>query len=489
MNPFRPIFYVLSILLQALAAMMLIPMAFDYVSGHPGWSIFLTSAILTSGMAFFVGLINRAPLSTITLRQAFIFTVATWFLFPAFGGIPFMVSSLHLSFVEAFFEATSGLTGTGYTMISGLDTLQPGLLLWRSLLQFLGGVGIIVLAVAIMPMLSVGGMQLFQRESSDVSDKFVPRVGSLALTILITYIVLNILCALGYRYAGMSAFDAINHAMSTVAAGGFSTHDTSFRHFQDYPLVEWNGTLFMILAGLPFTLYFRAISPKINLSVFYKDTQVRAFFKILIGSVLVLSLIRYLSETGNFSFSEVFRTTFFNATSSMTGTGFFSRDYMTWAPLTFVVFYILMFIGGCAGSAASGFKIFRVQIMVRLIGIQLKKLLQPHGVFLPYYNNRVLSQNVVDSVVSFLFIHLLVAAFFSLVFAAYGLDMVTSLAMAISSLACVGMGLGDITGPAGSLKPLSDGVKLWMSLAMIAGRLEFLAILVLFMPRFWKEWK
>ena len=173
----------------------------------------------------------------------------------------------------------------------------------------------------------------------------------------------------------------------------------------------------------------------------------------------------------------------------MTGTGFFSRDYMTWAPLTFVVFYILMFIGGCAGSAASGFKIFRVQIMVRLIGIQLKRLLQPHGVFLPYYNNRVLSQNVVDSVVSFLFIHLLVAAFFSLVFAAYGLDMVTSLAMAISSLACVGMGLGDITGPAGSLKPLSDGVKLWMSLAMIAGRLEFLAILVLFMPRFWKEWK
>jgi trk system potassium uptake protein TrkH len=245
----------------------------------------------------------------------------------------------------------------------------------------------------------------------------------------------------------------------------------------------------MILAGLPFTLYFRAISPKINLSVFYKDTQVRAFFKILIGSVLALSLIRYLSETGNLSFSEALRTTFFNATSSMTGTGFFSRDYMTWAPLTFVVFYILMFIGGCAGSAASGFKIFRVQIMVRLIGIQLKRLLQPHGVFLPYYNNRVLSQNVVDSVVSFLFIHLLVAAFFSLVFAAYGLDMVTSLAMAISSLACVGMGLGDITGPTGSLKPLSDGVKLWMSLAMIAGRLEFLAILVLFMPRFWKEWK
>ena len=250
MNPFRPIFYVLSILLQALAAMMLIPMAFDYVSGHPGWSIFLISAVLTSGMAFFVGLMNRAPLNTITLRQAFIFTVATWFLFPAFGGIPFMVSSLHLSFVEAFFEATSGLTGTGYTLITGLDTLQPGLLLWRSLLQFLGGVGIIVLAVAIMPMLSVGGMQLFQRESSDVSDKFMPRVGSLALTILITYSILNILCALGYRYAGMSAFDAINHAMSTVAAGGFGTHDTSFRYFQNYPLVEWNGTLFMIFYPL-----------------------------------------------------------------------------------------------------------------------------------------------------------------------------------------------------------------------------------------------
>jgi trk system potassium uptake protein TrkH len=489
MTAFRPLFYVISLLLQALAGMMLIPTAFDYLSGHPGWSVFFISAALTSGIAFFMGLMNRAPLPNITTKQAFIFVVATWFLFPAFAAIPFMVSSLNLGFVEAFFEATSGLTGTGYTVISGLDTLQPGILLWRSLLNFLGGVGIIVLAVAIMPMLGVGGMQLFQRESSDISGKFMPRVGSLAMTILMTYIILNIFCALGYRYAGMSAFDAINHAMATVSAGGFSTHDISFRYFQNFPLVEWNGILFMALAGLPFTLYFRALSPKLDFFVFYKDTQVRAFFKILIGSVLALSFVRYMSETGNLPFSEILRTTFFNTTSAMTGTGFFSRDYMTWAPLTFVAFYILMFVGGCAGSATSGFKIFRVQIMVRLIGIQLKRVLQPHGVFLPYYNNRVLSQGVVDSVVSFMFIHLLVVCFFSLVFAAYGLDMVTSLAMAISSLSCVGMGLGDITGPSGSLKPLSDGIKLWMSLAMIAGRLEFLAILVLFMPRFWKEWR
>lgn len=292
MLDFRPIAFVLGVLLTILAAAMMIPAIVDLANGNPDWQVFVASASVTLFIGVTLNLTSRGNTFDLKPRQAFLLTVLSWVVIAAFGALPFAFSTLGLSYTDAFFESMSGVTTTGSTVLTGLDLMAPGLLLWRALLQWLGGIGIIVMALSIMPLLRVGGMQLFRMESSDTSEKVLPRAAQIASSIGMIYVVLTIFCAIFYVIAGMTWFDGIAHAMTTIATGGFSTSDSSVGLF-DSPAVEYVATAFMILGGLPFVLYLRAVrgAPQAVL----QDTQVRWFLAVI--ATAVLTMTGYLMTT------------------------------------------------------------------------------------------------------------------------------------------------------------------------------------------------
>jgi len=477
----RPVLYVNGLFLLMLGVAMQVPVLVDANYHNPDWQVFLAASLASIFAGGGLVLSTRGYDTRLEMRQAFLLTVSTWLVLPAFGALPFVFSELDLGYTEAFFEAMSGLTTTGATVIVGLDHAPPGILIWRSLLQWLGGIGIIVMAVAVMPMLQVGGMQLFRLESSDTSDKIVPRVTEYIGALAALYVGLTALCAVALGLAGLSAFDAVAHAMTTIATGGFSTSDASVGMFGSAS-VDIIVTLFMIVGSLPFVLYIQAARGRPLL--LWRDDQVRLFLLLVV--VLVVMLATWLWMTRDFTLPSALRFTAFNVVSVMTGTGYATADYNAWGSFAVAVFFVIMFIGGCAGSTSCGIKIFRFHVLVALTRAQIRRLFQPHGVFVPRYNGRPLPESVGGSVMSFLFLFLVIFLLLTLVLVATGLDFVTAISGAGSALANVGPGLGDIIGPAGNYQSLPATAKWFLALGMLLGRLELFTVLVLLTPGFWR---
>ncbi|MDG1418961.1 MAG: TrkH family potassium uptake protein [Maricaulis sp.] len=478
----RPVFFVIGIMVAVLSAAMLVPAAIDASSGalESARAFFISSVIgLFLGAAF--ALMNRAPLQSVTPRVAFILTVGSWLALALMAAVPLHLSGEGLSWTDSLFEAVSGLTTTGSTIVTELDQRPPGFLIWRAILQWIGGIGIIVTAMAFWPMLGVGGMQLFRMETTDASDKVLPRATEIAAAISLIYLALTLACAIGYLIVGMGMVDAFAHAMSTVATGGFSTSDDSLGHFTQGG-ADLVALVFMLLAALPFGLFLLAARGKPG--AFLQDRQVRGFIMIIVLASVVLTLV--LANTGAHGAGEAWRVATFNAVSIITGTGFATADYAAWGPAAEATFFVFMFVGGCAGSTTCSIKIFRFQIAGSAIRRYLGNLLSPNAIIPMHYNGRPVPDSAIHSVLGFFFVFFAVFAISAAILSAMGLDLTTAISGAATSLANVGPGLGDTIGPSGTFAPLEDPAKWVLTANMFIGRLEVLTVLVLLTPRFWR---
>ncbi len=478
----RPILLFNGILLLILSATMIIPMVVDAIYGDHHSKSFMISSFICAFIGGTLYLSNHGYKGQITLRQTFLLTASTWVVIPFFGCLPFYISGVTPLFVDAFFEAVSALTTTGSTVITGLDYLPHGILLWRCILQALGAVGVIVLAMAILPTLRIGGMQLFRTESSDINDKIIPRAGQLAKLIGLTFVTLVLIWTFAYWLAGMHGFDAICHAMTTLGTGGFSNYDNSIAHF-DSAAIEMIAVIGMIFGGIPMVLYYQMVHGKPF--ALFTDVQVRWFLTIIAFVTLLISF-SLIYEKG-FSFWQAIRYALFTVTSIITTTGYASTDYNLWSTNTTLILFMLLVVGGCTGSTSGGIKIFRFKVLYETAKVQLYQLIQPHGVFIARYDRKPISENVSASVLGFFtlfaFSFMILAAGLS----AFGLDFTTSMSASAQALANVGPGFGDIIGPAGNYATLPDGAKWLICIGMIAGRLELFTILVLLTTRFWRD--
>jgi trk system potassium uptake protein TrkH len=476
----RPVVFVAGILLSVLSVAMLIPAMVDASAGHSDWQVFAASSAIALFLSVCMVLTTRSGVLTFTLRQAFVMTNLCWLMIATVGALPFALCELELSFTDAFFESMSGVTTTGSTVIVGLDNAPPGILMWRAILQWLGGIGIIVMAIAILPILQVGGMQMFRIEAFQ-TDKVLPKAAQIAGGISIVYISLTAFAAILLWSLGLSGFDAITHAMTSIATGGFSTYDASVGQF-DSSAVDWSISLIMLLGSLPFVLYLRVLRG--NFRALINDSQVRL--------LLVLVLLAILATTGwvvsheIMDISAALRYSTFNVISIITGTGFTTADFGQWGGFVTILFFMLMCIGGCAGSTTCGIKIFRFQVLYATAKTQLQRLMQPHGVFFSYYNRKPISESVAESVMGFFFLFAVTFALLAIGLGMFGLDFITAMSGAATTIANVGPGFGEIIGPAGTFAPLPDGAKWLMSAGMLLGRLELFTVLVLFIPTFWR---
>ncbi len=478
---FRPIFLVIGLLLATLALGMLVPMTVDIFAGNPDWEVFA----LSSGVTLFVGvamaLTSRTDTLHLSIRQAFIMTTLSWVSLTFFAALPFVYSEMGLSFTDAFFEAMSGITTTGSTVITGLDKAPAGILLWRALLQWLGGIGIIVMAIAVLPMLKVGGMQLFRMESSDQSEKVLPRAAQIASAIGVIYLLLSGICAGAYWLAGMTGFEAIAHAMTTIATGGFSTSDGSVGHF-DNAWIDLIATVGMIIGSLPFILYLKTLQGEFQ--AVFSDSQVQWFISLV--AMVVLTTVGWLWLENGLDLLVSLRLASFSIVSIITGTGYAISDFSLWGSFALPIFFFIMFIGGCAGSTTCGIKIFRFQVLYAATRTQIHQLLQPHGVFIPYYNKRPISEEVIVSVLSFFFMWFFTFTMLSLALGLLGLDYMTALSSAATAIANVGPALGPVVGPGSTFQSLPDNAKWLLSGGMLLGRLELFTVIVLFSRSFWR---
>ena len=478
----RPVGYVTGLLVACLGATMLVPLSVDAVVGNGHWPVFFESAIVTSLTGALVALACLNGVSeSLSRQQTFLMAALVWVALPIFGAIPFLIGATDARLVDAVFEAMSGMTTTGSTVFTEIEFLPRGLLLWRSMLQWFGGIGIIIVAMVFMPELRVGGMQIFRSEAFDTMGKILPRAAEIAAKIGWIYVALTMACYLAYLACGMSSFDAVNHALTTLATGGFSTYDASFGAFRGAP--EYVASLFMVLASLPFVRYVQLLAGTAR--PLWRDTQVHAFLLVIASVVLIL--IAYLMFVDGFGGEESLREALFNTTSIITGTGYASVDYQAWGAFAMVVFFAIGLIGGCAGSTCCSIKIFRYQILFSSIRAQIRQIHAPHGVFSPRFDNQPVGQDVLNSVMAFFVIFIVTHGVLSVLLTLLGLDLVTAISGAATALANIGPGLGDRIGPAGNFAGLSDPAKWLLAFAMLLGRLELMVVYIILTRAFWRS--
>lgn len=477
----RPVGFIIGQLIVALGVTMLIPMATDIIYQNGHWQVFLESAIISILLGGLVGLAtaNRKK-KNISIQQTFLLTTGVWLALPIFGALPFILGEPDARVVDAFFEAMSALTTTGSTVFSGLDELPEGVLLWRSMMQWFGGIGIIVVAMVFLPELRIGGMQIFRSEGFDTMGKILPRAAQISTRISAIYVTLTGMCFLAYLASGMAGFDAINHAFTTIATGGFSTHDASFAVFQGG--AEYVAAVFMILASLPFVRYVQMMAGSSR--PLFSDSQVRAFLWVLVVTILMITIYRMATHGG--AFEPAFRKAVFNVTSIVTGTGYASVDYQLWGPFPVVLFFFLGLVGGCAGSTCCSVKIFRYQLLFASIRAQIAKIHSPHGMFTPRYDGRPVSDDVISSVMAFFVMFIVTIGVLAVLLGATGLDFVTSVSGAATAIANIGPGLGDTIGPAGNFASLNDTAKWMLAAGMLIGRLELLVVFTILTVKFWR---
>lgn len=477
----RPVAYVIGLLVAALGFTMFLPMAVDIAEGLGEWPVFLESALITILVGTLTALAcANAEKSRLSIQQTFLLTTGVWVALPVFGALPFVLGATEASFVDAFFEAMSGMTTTGSTVLSGLDDLPKGILLWRGLLQWLGGIGIIVVAMVFLPELRVGGMQIFRSEAFDTMGKILPRATQISSSISSIYVSITLVCALAYIATGMNTFDATVHALTTVSTGGFSNYDASFGTFSGP--AEYVASFFMILAALPFVRYVQLVNG--NRVAIFRDSQIRVFL-ILIAILVVItsSVLVYIFPHHP---EQAVREALFNITSILSGTGYASVDYMEWGAFLISIFFFIGLIGGCAGSTACSVKIFRYQILFASIRTTLRRISAPHGVFTPRFDGRAVTPDVMGSVMSFFVLFIMSIGVLTVALGLTGLDFITSLSGAATAIANIGPGLGDEIGPAGNFGGLNVTAKWLLIFGMLAGRLELLAVFAIFTVRFWR---
>ncbi|TRD21721.1 TrkH family potassium uptake protein [Palleronia caenipelagi] len=477
----RPVGYVIGILVAFMGVTMVIPMGFDIAYNNGHWSVFLRSMVIASLSGVFLALAcSNANPGRLTVQQTFLLTSLVWFCLPIFGGIPFYLTVDHATVTDAFFESMSALTTTGSTVYSGLEHMPEGILVWRSMLQWFGGIGIIVVAMVFLPELRVGGMQIFKTESFDTMGKILPRAAEIARQISTIYLLLTFACFTTYLIVGMTKFDALNFALTTVSTGGFAPTDESFGRYQGLP--EYVASVFMVAASLPFVRYVQLIAGTAR--PILTDPQVRAFVIMILMIAFLLCLFQIVVDGEDFE--QGFREALFNITSIASGTGYASVDYQLWGVFPMVVFFFVGLVGGCAGSTCCSVKIFRYQILFSAIASQIRRIHNPHGVFAPKFGGRRVSEEVLSSVMGFFVIFVVTLGVMSVAMSLTGLDFVTSVSGAATAVGNIGPGLGPIIGPAGNFGPLNDAAKWICIFGMYVGRLELLAVYVIFTSYFWR---
>ena len=479
MSNYKTVFFTLGILQIILGIFMLIPIFVQFFFKEIDSSFFGASIItIIFGTLFFLSNLDHDK--KLNLQQAFLLTALSWLSIAIFGSLPLIFSEVNFSFTNAFFESMSGITTTGSTIIPNLEEMPKAILLWRAILQWLGGIGIIVMAITLMPIMNVGGMQLFKISNSDSSEKILPKSKEIALRLIYIYSGLTTLCAISYKILGMNTFDSITHSMTTIATGGFSNYNESIGFFNSFS-IEISAMIFIILGSLPFIAYIKFLNG--NRRIFFSDIQIRTFLKIILISILILSIYLFLDKSSELNF----RTVLFNVISILTGTGYVNAQFDNWGGFPLIIFIVLMFIGGCAGSTTCGIKIFRFQILYSFVLNQLKKIIYPKGIFVLKYNQSPVDDKFTASIISFIYMYLVIFFVITALLSLTGLDFITSISGAATSISNVGPGLGSTIGPNGNFSSLPDISKWILSFGMILGRLELFAILVLFLPSFWRN--
>ena len=481
MSNYKTVFFTLGVLQIILGLSMVVPIFTQIIFSELD-SSFISSGIISIifGVLFFITNLDHDK--KISLPQAFLLTALSWISIAIFGSLPFIFSSLDLSITDSFFESMSGITTTGSTVIINLDDAPKSILLWRAMLQWLGGIGIIVMAITLMPIMNVGGMQLFKISDQYSGEKILPKSKEITIRLIVIYVLLTSICALFYKIFGMKFFDSLTHSMTTIATGGFSNYNESIGYFNSAK-IEITSMIFILLGSIPFISYIKFVNG--DKKVFFTDTQIKSFFKLIFISILILFF--YLAIKQDNIFNTNIRAISFNVISILTGTGYVTHDFDQWGNFSLIFFLILMFIGGCAGSTTCGIKIFRIQILYLFVINQLKRLIYPRGIFVIKYGKNNIDDKFMSSVISFIFLYIVIFFILTSILSLTGLDFVTSISGAATSISNVGPGLGDIIGPNGNFSSLSNASKWALSLGMILGRLELFAILVLFIPSFWRK--
>ena len=481
----RPILLVFGTLMTALGGAMAVPALVDLVGGNDDWRWFALAGTLVTALGFGLYLAARGVDRGLSTRQAFVMTVGVWVWLSALGALPLWMSGATPTYTDAFFESISGLTTTGATVIGDLEALSPGVHVWRGILQWLGGLGIIVMAVSVLPLLQIGGMQLFKAEAFETPEKILPRATQISGSITLVFVVFTLTCMVCYLFAGMSVLDAGVHAMTTVATGGFSTRNASLGAFDSWS-VDIIATVFMTIGSIPFLLYVQTLQGRVK--PLFQDDQVRTFLSLLAILILLAIVIEEAHgvHSGPDKWFDALRYAMVNVTSILTGTGYATADYHAWGPISTGFFFFIMFIGGCAGSTSCGIKIFRFQVLFQDIRSHILSVLYPHGVFTRRFNGRPIGDDVSSAVMSFFFLYLVTFAVSAMALSMTGLDPLTALSGAGSAVSNVGPGLGDIIGPAGTYESLNDAAKWILAATMLVGRLEIFSVLVLLSPAFWR---
>ena len=477
----RPAAYIIGWLTIAFGATMFLPFVADVVMGAERQTVFATSAIVTmvAGATLMLACANAAG-GPLRLQESFILVCGIWVVFPAFGALPFMFGAPEASLADAVFEAVSAITTTGSTVFPRLQELPPGTLLWRGMLQWFGGLGIVVVAMVFLPTLGVGGMQLFRSEAFDTLGKIMPKATEIALSLTWIYVALTLACAMGYLWTGMSGFDALVHSMTTLATGGMANYDESFAAFG--PAAHYVAVVFMISAALPFVRYVQLVNGMAR--PLLHDTQIRAFFAVI--AVFVVALTLWLSREKPGPFEPAFREVLFNVVSIITGTGYSSADYNAWGPFAMAMFFVLGLIGGCSSSTACSVKIFRYQVLISAIAAEVNRMHSPNRVFVIRYDGRPIDPATLNSVIAFFMFFFLTLGVLAVALTLLGLDFVTAISGAATAVTNTGPGLGPEIGPAGNFAGLPDAAKWLLALGMLIGRLEVLSVLILVTPAFWR---
>ena len=478
----KPIALVSGTLICAVGFLLFLPLITEVIYRTESWQSYAVPVLLYLIVGGSLVITNKNVDLKISLKDAFIITVLSWLLLAIVCSVPFMYTQTNLSLADAIFESVSGITTTGSTIFTDIDSLPKGILIWRALLQWIGGIGIVVIALFILPFLRIGGMQLFHLEGDDPYEKFLPKISSVISKIFVIYVVLTIVLFFFYYINQMSVFDAVAHSFTTISTGGFSTHSDSFGYF-DNVKIYCVAIVFMIIGSLPF-LVLAQISFS-NFRTIFKDNQIRVFLIILLFATLIIFFLANSFVEG--TYFKKFISISFNTISIISGTGFVSENYEKWGNYASVLFLILMFIGGCAGSTTGGLKVFRFQILFKYIHLHLKKMLHPHIVIASYFNGKRVSGSTFESVTTFFFLYILTFSISALLLSFSGLDFLTCISAAASAISNVGPGLGEIIGPNGNYSSLTDSSKYILSITMFLGRLEMLTIFILFLPTFWKN--
>jgi len=481
MSNYKTVFFTLGVLQIILGVSMIIPIIIQVIYNQLD-SSFIGAGIITIifGVLFFLSNLNHDK--KLNLQQAFLVTSLSWMSIAIFGSLPFIFSSLELTITDAMFESMSGITTTGSTIITNLNDSPKAILFWRAILQWLGGIGIIVMAITLMPIMNVGGMQLFKISTNDKAEKILPKSKEISIRLILIYLGLTFLCAIFYKVFGMNFFDSLTHSMTTIATGGFSNYNESIGYFNS-ATIEITSIIFIILGSVPFIAYIKFLNG--DKKIFISDSQIKFFVKIIIISILILFFYLVIQ---NKSFEEIsIRAISFNVISILTGTGYVTKEFDNWGSFSLIFFLMLMFIGGCAGSTTCGIKIFRVQILYLFLINQLKKIIYPRGIFVIKYENSSVDEKFMASIISFIYLYIIIFFIITALLSLSGLDFITSISGAATSISNVGPGLGTTIGPNGSFSLLPDFSKWVLSIGMILGRLELFAILVLFLPSFWRN--